>query len=168
MKNKLLALLLAGCAAVSVFAVAACTPEKENNDDKQQTTPETPVKSGDVKVVDKGIVFTASADFMTITNDTYVSDYMNALKDNGDITFSGTVGDYGLFITTVNGYEADSSKNEYWAVYTTLTELDGVPYSNASYGTYTYESTVMNSASYGVDGLPCIAGETYAIVLASY
>lgn len=95
-------------------------------------------------------------------------DALNALKEEGGLSFEGEDGDYGYYITSVNGYTPDASANEYWAIYTTLGEYEGVSYSNAEYGTYDYEGTVCASASYGVSGLIMVKGETYVLTVESY
>ncbi len=97
-----------------------------------------------------------------------LEDALNALSDAGELTYSGSSGDYGLFLTAVNGREADLSKNEYWALYTTLGELDGVAYSNEEFGSYDYDGRVCASASYGVSGLIMVEGEIYVLTVESY
>ena len=94
-----------------------------------------------------------------------LEDALKALSDAGELTFGGADGDYGFYLTSVNGREADASAGEYWAIYTTLGEYDSVAYSNAEYGTYTYNGKALASASYGISGLPLVEGELYAIVL---
>lgn len=97
-----------------------------------------------------------------------LADALKALNDAGELTCDGYEGDYGFFITSLIGVEADAAANEYFAVYTTLSEYEGVAYSNAEYGTYFYNGKTLSSASYGVSGLPMVEGELYAIVLESY
>lgn len=97
-----------------------------------------------------------------------LEDAMNYLKDRGELDFSGVQGDYGLFVETVDGYTADTSKKEFWAVYTTLDELDGVSYSDESLGTYNYEDIICCGALFGVSGLPMEEGEIYVISLDTY
>lgn len=93
---------------------------------------------------------------------------MKALSDAGKLTYGGSESEYGFYLTSVNGKEADSSANEYWAVYTTLGEYDGVLYSNAEYGTYEYDGKTCASASYGISGLVMSSGEIYVIVLEKF
>ena len=62
----------------------------------------------------------------------------------------------------LNGTDAD--EGHYWAVYTSLETLDGVAYSDPSYGTWEYKNKQLFGASYGVSGLPLVAGEWYALV----
>ena len=96
-------------------------------------------------------------------------DYMNALKTAGDLTFEGSDGDYGFYITSVLGVTSktvSSSANSYsgwdWAVYTTVTTVDGVTYSGTQ--SFDYCGITFYKASYGVSGIPCVVGESYALV----
>ena len=116
------------------------------------------------------VVFTADDAVVIKANTTEGSleDALNALKDSNALDYTGSQSEYGLFIESVNGKAADAAKNEYWAVYTTLTEIDGVSYSSAEYGTYDYDGTECASASFGASGLPMVEGELYAVVLAAY
>ena len=93
---------------------------------------------------------------------------MSALKEAGTLAYEGSEGDYGFYLVSVNGYTPDSENNEYWAVYTTLGEYEGVEYSNSEYGTYEYGGKTLASASYGVSGLPLVKGEIYVLVVESY
>ena len=93
---------------------------------------------------------------------------MSALKEAGALTYEGSEGDYGFYLVSVNGYTPDAENNEYWAVYTTLGEYEGVEYSNSEYGTYEYGGKTLASASYGVSGLPLVKGEIYVLVVESY
>lgn len=95
-------------------------------------------------------------------------DALEYLSGEGELTYDGADGEYGFYITSVNGREADASQNEYWALYTTLWEYEGVQYSNPEYGEYYFMLTPCASASYGASGLPLVEGELYVIVLESY
>ena len=97
-----------------------------------------------------------------------LEDALNALADAGEITIVSSESEYGAFITSVNGREADAAENEYWAIYTTLGELDGVAYSSSEYGTFEYAGKTLSSASYGASGLPMAKGELYILALESY
>ena len=97
-----------------------------------------------------------------------LADALEALKDAGSLDFSASESEYGLFIESVNGRAADPSANEYWAIYTTLGELDGVSYSSSEYGAFEADGKTLASASYGASGLPMQEGELYALVLESY
>lgn len=89
-------------------------------------------------------------------------DALTVFQEEEKLTFSGSESEYGYYITSVNGVEA--ADDHYWAVYTTLGTLDGTSYSDAQWGTFEYEGKTLASASYGVSGLPLVAGEYYAIV----
>lgn len=95
-----------------------------------------------------------------------LEDAMNGFKEEGELSFEGENGDFGFYITSVNGYTP--VENEYWAVYTTLGDYEGVSYSNAEYGTYEYGGKTLASASYGISGLPLIAGEYYVLTIATF
>lgn len=71
------------------------------------------------------------------TEDEYLGD---ALLDEGII--EGTEGEYGLFITTVDGIKANDSNKEWWSF-----TINGEP------------------SSYGVDQTPVIDGEHYELTL---
>lgn len=163
--KKISALLLTLCAALCVFAFAACSDgDTENgNTDNTQTADTT------VITTDTSVIFTVDGDFYTLSDSTSVYDYLSALQTAGKLTFVSTTSSYGEYITTINGteevtsYTDAGSSGTSWTLYTTLTTLDGVTYSS-DYSTYTYESTTLYSSSYGVSYLPAVDGETYAFV----
>lgn len=169
--KKFLATLLSALAVAALFAFAGCAPEQEGDD----PTPEHEGSDPAVKAeIEQGYsisyAFTASTDVLELGDKTTVKDYMDALKEDGVLAFEGSVGDYGFFITSVLGVGSkavSSTANSYsgydWAVYTTLAEKDGVPYA-AKDSTFVYEGITLYKASYGVSGVPCVEGETYALV----
>ena len=97
-----------------------------------------------------------------------MQDAMAKFKETGEITYEGSESEYGFYLTSVNGYTPDASKNEFWAVYTTLGEYGGVSYSSAEYGTYDYKDTSCASASYGITGLPMVEGYLYILTISTY
>ena len=144
------AILSAAVLALSAIAFAACN------------TPEEAV----------GATVKASEEKLLVLEGTKtggsLEDALSALQEAELLTYSGSTGEFGLFLETVNGYKADTSKNEYWALYTSLGEYEGVSYSNAEYGTFEYGGKSYASASYGVSGLPMVAGELYILTLETY
>lgn len=92
-------------------------------------------------------------------------DALAAFAERGELTMEGSESEYGFYITSVNGTAADAE--HFWAVYTTLGTYQDVSYSDAQYGTWTYEERELASASYGVSGLPLVEGELYALVYTS-
>lgn len=97
-----------------------------------------------------------------------MQDAMAKFKEEGKLTYEGSESEYGFYLTSVNGYTPDASKNEFWAVYTTLGEYGGVTYSSAEYGTYDYQGTPCASASYGISGLPMVEGYLYILTISTY
>lgn len=148
MKKKLSILSLLLVLALALCAFAACG---------KGTAKVTVLKS-------EGEVLVIRAD--ETKTDVSFGDVLLDLKESGKIQFEASNGDYGLFITSVNGRTVTG--NEFWAVYTTLTEYDGVTYANEDYGTYTYGEAVCPSASVGVDYLPMIEGNLYILVLSTF
>ena len=136
---------------VVTFTFTACANDTES-----------PIGAAVLEGSDKLAVIEASATGGSL------EDAMSALKDAGKLTYEGSEGEYGFYLTSVNGYTPDADNNEYWAVYTTLGEYDGVEYSNSEYGTYDYNGKTLSSASYGVSGLPLVEGELYVLVVEAY
>ncbi len=95
-----------------------------------------------------------------------VFDAMTALKEKGEIDFTYEDGDYGAYVQTVNG--TTLQEKQFWGVYTSLAEYEGVSYSSAEWGTYVYGGGELFSANYGVSGLPLIEGEIYVVTVGSY
>ena len=123
---------------------------------------EQPSGSAILESSDKLVVIKASAAGGSL------EEAMAALKTAGKLTYDGSESEYGFYLTSVNGYTPDDSANEYWAVYTTLGDYEGVSYSNSEYGTYEYDGKTLSSASYGVSGLPMVEGEIYVLVVETY
>lgn len=138
------------CIAVMFFA-AACA---KNADGVAEL-----VETGDKTVV-----------IRALKTDTSVSlaDAMQSLKEEGKLDFTAQDGDYGLQILSVNGYTPDAGKNEFFAVYTTLGEYEGTAYSDETWGFFEYGGKRLNSAAYGVSGLPMVEGELYIITVSTY
>ncbi len=115
----------------------------------------------------KNYVMTVSSSVIELTDSTTLYDYMCALREDGELNFEAEKSSYGYYITSVDGVaeKYDSENSMYsWMIYTDLTELDGAIYSSAEYGTWDYDGKTLNSASYGISGLPAVEGYTYAIV----
>ncbi len=157
--KKLLTAVLASAAILSVCALAGCADdEREQSDGK--------IEHG----YSMCYAFTAESSTMTIDENSSMKDYMDALKAKNMLAFEGSDGDYGYFITSVFGVGSvtvSSTANSYsgydWYVYTTVTSVDGVIYSDDK-ATFDYDGITLYKASYGVSGLPCIEGQTYALV----
>ncbi len=121
------------------------------------------------KQTDTEVVFIGTTEVLKEHDEYSLFDYMTALKMKNQLTFDGNNGDYGFFITTVNGKEATG--NSFWGVYISFKTLEGddAVYAGGEYETqYQYESTTLYSANYGVSGIPYVSGATYALVLQTY
>ena len=129
-------------AALCAF-ISACTPiEKE------------PLV---IKESDKHIVITADSERVSITNDTTLLDYMNSLKQSGELEFEIANG----MVVSVNGIaNADPS---YWMLYTS--DADNA---NAAWGTAEYKGEKYGSAMFGADKLKIKNGEIYSWVYQSF
>ncbi len=110
------------------------------------------------------VLFTADSD------QTSVYDFMQALQTAGKLTYTGSNGAYGYYLESVYGISgsttestADSWSGYSWYVYTTLLTKDGVIYADDG-NTVTYNGVTLYQSMYGVSGLPCVAGESYAFV----
>ncbi|MCR5683969.1 MAG: DUF4430 domain-containing protein [Lachnospiraceae bacterium] len=79
------------------------------------------------------------------TDAAYLSGLLDELKDTGDFDYESSTGDYGTYITSVNGIKADDAKKTYWAIYV-----------NGEYG------------QYGADAQPVNDGDAYDLKLESY
>ena len=76
------------------------------------------------------------------TDAEFLSGIMDELQAEGDFSYEGTDGDYGLYINTVNGLTADYDKDgAYWSIMV-----------NGDYG------------QYGADSQPVADGDDYQLV----
>ena len=163
--KKLLTLLLVICATVAALSFAGCDKGGDNSG-----------KSGEVVLGVQNVAFTAKGDIITLNDTTSVKDYMDALKANGELVFDGNDGSYGYYITSFYATEekiisstATSSEGYSWSVYIDFITLEGDEATYASdYKTYDFGGKTLYSASYGVSGIPCVEGHTYAFVYEYY
>ncbi len=79
------------------------------------------------------------------TDSEYLSDLIDELKNTDNFEYESSAGDYGMYITSVNGLKADDEQKTYWAIYV-----------NGEYG------------QYGADLQPVNDGDAYALKLESY
>ena len=152
-------LLIAILAVLAVFAFAGCS-------DKDSTPADAPESAKIEQGYSIAYAFTASDDILTIGESTTVKNYLDALSTDDKVNYEGYDGSYGYYITAVLGVQEayiGSNAMYYWAVYTSFTEIDGTIYAT-DYSTFDYNGIKLYSASYGISGLPCIEGETYALV----
>lgn len=80
------------------------------------------------------------------TDAEYLSELMDELVEEGDFSYVGEAGEYGLYITTINGITADyATDGAYWSIYV-----------NGEYG------------QYGADSQPVTDGDEYSFVYEVY
>lgn len=96
-----------------------------------------------------------------------LEDALKALSNDGKLSYEADSSEFGAFVKSVNGYTPDPTC-EYWAIYTSLGEYEGVSYSNAEFGSYDYNGKTCMSASYGISGLVMVEGEIYILTVASF
>ena len=139
---------------ISVCAVGAFASCKEGDESER-------AKAKILTNDEKTFVFTADA---SASGEMSVYDYLVWFQESEVMTFDGSEGDFGFFVTAVNGTHQADDYSTYWSLYTSVTEKDGVIYATTEYGSYDVNGATLASASYGVSALPVFAGETYALV----
>ncbi len=109
------------CAAVMTLGICACASKG------QKITIEVTGPDGTTK---------------SYTQKTEADNLLDAIDDFKNITVDGSFSEYGFYMTSVNGVEADwDADNAYWAVYV-----------NGDYG------------QYSLDNQPITEGDTYSLV----
>lgn len=88
---------------------------------------------------------------------------MAELTDNGYLTYSANKSFQGLFITGIDNVSQDEENGKYFLIYNNDEEN-----SNKSYGEYSYNDTILGSASSGISDLPVKDGCIYAFVYGTY
>ncbi len=79
------------------------------------------------------------------TDSEYLSGLMDELKNTDGFEYESSAGDYGMYITSVNGIKADDGRKTYWAIYV-----------NGEF------------SQYGADSQPVYDGDAYALRLEKY
>ena len=116
-----------------------------------------------VQQTDTGVVFTVDEHIMKDVEGKHLIDYLNALQDKGELTFSAPQSTYGSFLEEVNGIKADATKGEYWFIYS-----DDEENTTAAWGEYEYEGKKYYSTNFGLDDQPLKAGATYILMVSTY
>ncbi len=111
-------------------------------------------------VKDTEIILTVDSSVMADIEGKSLVDYMAALKEKNKLSYEGSVSQYGLYVQSINGREADS-KTEWWALYT-----DDAEFSNEAYGTYTAsDGATYAMASVGASSVMIKEGKKYVWVI---
>ena len=125
------------------------------------------VRSADDSV--EFVMFTVDAS--GIKGTTSVKDYMDALAKKGRLSYEGSDGSYGYYITSIMGQSekilsssANSSEGYAWNLYLDFTTLEGDDAIYATdYQTKEVDGKTYYGASYGISGVPCVQGHTYVL-----
>ena len=127
--KKLIAILLL---AVSVLCLFGCKSKVQTYEDK--------------------VVITMDSKFMKIEDDSVLLDYMNKLKEDGQIEFSIKSG----LIVSINGIENAADYSKCWMLYT-----DDEEFSNKASGEIVVDGKTYYSAALGAESLPIKDGKVY-------
>lgn len=97
-------------------------------------------------------------------------DVLKELAEDKTITLDWSDSEYGAYINSINGTVPDATKNEYWALYTTLVTVEGdeTVYSTSEWGSYDYNGTVCGMANVGASSLPMAEGCYYVFTIATW
>ena len=112
-----------------------------------------------IKETDTYIVITASNEQMQINSDTTLVDYMNSLKEDGELSFEIKNG----MVNSVNGIENPLDYSSCWMLYTSDTEN-----SNSVWGTIEYKGNTYGSAVLGAESLIIKDGYLYIWVYQTF
>ncbi|MBQ2715069.1 MAG: hypothetical protein IJF76_05525 [Clostridia bacterium] len=97
------------------------------------------------------------------TDMAHLGDLLEYLQETEGLLYTESGG----FISSVNGYAPDSTKNEFWGIYTDL-KIGDIPYFDNSWGTVEVENKVLGSATKGIAELPLSNGATYVLAISTY
>lgn len=163
--TRFITALIAVCTLSICLAFSACT---KNELELGNGTGNYIAKSTDTE-----IVFVGTTEVLKEKAGYSVYDYLRALSIKNQLTFDGCDGDYGYYLTSVNGKSETVGTNSgsSWNLYISFKTLEGddAVYAGGDYMTeYVYENTTLYSANYGVSGVPYVSGATYALVLQSW
>lgn len=112
-----------------------------------------------VQMKETEIVIPLDSAVMADVSGKHLVDYLNVLQEKEFLTYDAPSG----FVVTINDRTADSTKGEYWLIYT-----DDEENSDATWGTYEVEGKTYNSAKFGINDLPLKEGKTYVFMISKF
>lgn len=112
-----------------------------------------------VQTFENSVVIKVDAKYLTIDKDTVFLDYMNKLKEDGEIDFTIADG----MVTSINGTENPADWSKCWMLYT-----DDEEFSNKAWGEIVVDEKTYYSASLGAESLPIKDGKTYVWSFVSF
>ena len=105
-----------------------------------------------VQTFENSVVIKVDAKYLTIDKDTVFLDYMNKLKEDGEMDFTIVDG----MVTSINGTENPADWSKCWMLYT-----DDEAFSNSQWGEIVVDGKTYYSATLGAESLPIKDGKTY-------
>ena len=113
-----------------------------------------------VQQTDTAIYFTVDEKLMKDAGCEKLIDYLNALVEKKQLTYSAPdMGGYKM-IVTINDRTADAAKGEYWFIYS-----DDEEFSNEEWGTCELNGKTYKSTTDGIEQLTIKAGKTYVFMI---
>ena len=112
-------------------------------------------KMAKVDTLEEKVVITITGD---VNEDISLFDYMLQMKENGEIEFTYSNGQFGAYILSINDITAKTT--EFWGLYT-----DDEEFSSIEWGQVEYKEKIYASSSLGCEGLKVKKGKTYIWVL---
>ena len=140
--KKVLSVLLVMVTLAGILLLSACQSEKLV-----------------IKDSDTYIVIKTTAEAMNGATDMYLMDYMETLKQKGELEFSISNG----MITSINGIDNPADYSSCWMLYTSDEEN-----ANAAWGTVEYDGKEYGSAVSGAEALKIKADNLYIWVYKSF
>ena len=116
-----------------------------------------------VQQTDTAVIFTIDKDIMPDCTGKHLIDYLKALQEKGQITYSAEdKGSYSMLMS-VNNLTADATQGEYWFIY-----ADDEENTTATWGEYEYEGKKYYSTNFGIDDMPIKEGVTFIFMVSKY
>lgn len=92
-----------------------------------------------------------------------LKDFLDYIVENEEFTYT----EVGGMVISINGIEPDSTKQEFWGLYTDL-KIGDLPYFDNAWGTATVNNVEYGSATKGITELPLSGGATYIFKVSTW
>ena len=143
--TKILSVIAIIAIVVASFALVACT------------------KKTYVQQTDTAIAFTIDTDIISDLSGKKLVDYLAALQEKGELTYSAqNMGSYSMLMT-INDRTADATKGEYWFIY-----ADDEENTTPTWGEYEFNGKKYYSTNFGIDDMPIKEGVTFVFMISTY
>ena len=152
-KKIVLLLVVLALVCTVAFGMVACAKESTSNETKE-------FQLSSVASVSNIIVISVDNEIMADVTGKHLVDYLDALVAKEYFAYTANGG----MVTTVNKITVDSSKNQFWAIYTDDEENSSDEWA----APLVIDGKTYNSASYGIGDLPLKAGKSYVFKVSTY